>query len=171
MKKFLIVFTAIAGMGMQTLTAQSYFKSEYPAVWERANAYTIEVAEAMPESLYEFKPGPESMTFQEQMIHLVGNVKYICGKITGNEVELSDLGDNPDKETIVNGLREAYYFVSRLIAEIDEATLREKVSFGGGQVSKETLFYLIRDHMAHHRGQAVLYLRLNDVKPPRYSGW
>ena len=23
-------------------------------------------------------------------------------------------------------------------------------------------------HVAHHRGQAIVYLRLNDIKPPRF---
>lgn len=171
MKKDLIFFLIVYGMLLQPVAAQSYFKSEYPAVWERSIAYTINVAEAMPESLYHYKPGEESMTFQQQMQHLAGNVSYICGKITGDKVEFSPMGENAEKETIISGLREAFYFVSRLIAEVDQETLNEKVTFGGNEVSKENLFYLIRDHMAHHRGQAVLYLRLNEITAPRYSGW
>lgn len=171
MKKTVIAIIVLAGLITTNGMAQSYFKSEYPEVWERANAYTIEVAEAMPESLYSYQPGETSMTFQQQLQHLVGNVSFISGKIIGEKVEFNTLGENPDKETVIKGLREAFFFVSRLIAEIDAETLKEKVTFGGTEVSKENLFYLIRDHMAHHRGQAVLYLRMNDIEPPKYSGW
>jgi len=30
---------------------------------------------------------------------------------------------------------------------------------------------LLNDHQTHHRGQLVVYLRLNGIKPPAYIGW
>jgi uncharacterized damage-inducible protein DinB len=30
---------------------------------------------------------------------------------------------------------------------------------------------LMHDHHTHHRGQIIVYLRLNGLKPPKYVGW
>lgn len=27
------------------------------------------------------------------------------------------------------------------------------------------------NHLAHHRGQMIIYLRLQGIKPPAYTGW
>jgi hypothetical protein len=65
--------------------AQSYFQKEYHAVWQRAVGYTLEVAEAMPEEKYDFKPAEESMTFREQMVHIAQNLSFLSSRITGEK--------------------------------------------------------------------------------------
>ncbi|OYY03206.1 MAG: DinB family protein, partial [Sphingobacteriia bacterium 35-40-5] len=30
---------------------------------------------------------------------------------------------------------------------------------------------LIQDHQTHHRAQLIVYLRLNMLNPPNYTGW
>ncbi|CAN5331389.1 hypothetical protein BH23BAC2_BH23BAC2_00360 [soil metagenome] len=68
--------------------AQSYFKSEYPFVWSRSGAYTLEVAEAMPEEDYNYKPEGGSMSFREQLIHITQNLAFLSMKIKGNLPDL-----------------------------------------------------------------------------------
>lgn len=171
MKKLALLVSLFLVVDYHQANSQSYFKNDYPEVWERSTNYTLAVAEAMPESMYDYKPGDISLDFREQMHHLIGNIRYISGKITGDQITFETVLENADKETTIAGLREAFYFVSRLIAEVDEPTLKEKVTFAGQEVSKENLMYLIRNHMTHHRAQAILYMRLNDIEPPKYVGW
>ena len=54
-----------------------------------------------------------------------------------------------------------------------EAQLAEVVELGGGRikVTGRELFYLTRDHVTHHRGQMVVYLRLKGLEPPQYVGF
>jgi uncharacterized damage-inducible protein DinB len=35
---------------------------------------------------------------------------------------------------------------------------------------KRDLCYRLLDHVAHHRGQAIVYLRLKGITPPDYPG-
>jgi len=37
--------------------------------------------------------------------------------------------------------------------------------------SKKIILMLMRDHMTHHRGMLVIYLRENGIKPAGYKGW
>jgi uncharacterized damage-inducible protein DinB len=154
-------------------SGQGYFRTEYPAVWQRATEYTLEVAEAMPANKYGFTPKNESMSFQGQMVHLIQNLSFLSGQITGTRPDFFD-GANPDllsKENVTALVRKSLGYVGELIKTTDEKTLRERISFAGENMPKENIFYLMRDHMTHHRAQAILYLRLNGIEPPKYRGW
>ncbi|CAN5798241.1 hypothetical protein BH24BAC1_BH24BAC1_32750 [soil metagenome] len=152
---------------------QSFFRAEYPAVWQRAAEYTLEVAAAMPADKYGFAPKNESMSFLGQMVHLVQNLSFLSGQITGTRPDFF-IGENPQqisKEKATAGLRAAFQHVGGLIQTVDEKTLGEKIKFAGETMTKENIFYLMRDHLTHHRAQAILYLRLNGIAPPTYRGW
>lgn len=153
--------------------AQSYFQTEYQAVWQRARDYTLEVAEAMPASKYAFKPIEESMTFHEQLVHIARNLASLSSQITGVRQDFFH-GNNPDlltKEQLSEILQESFSYVSKLIEEIDDQTLQESIDFRGVKMPKENIFYLMRDHASHHRAQAILYLRMNGIDAPKYRGW
>lgn len=155
------------------LLAQSYFKKEYPEVWQRATAYTLEVAAAMPVDKYGYKPTEESMLFHAQLTHLAQNLSFLSGKITGNRPDFFK-GKDPEtlsKEEVCRILVEAFEYVGRLIEATDEQTLREEIEFAGVKMPKENIFYLMRDHVTHHRAQAILYLRMHGVEAPAYRGW
>ncbi len=153
--------------------AQTYFKKEYPNVWQRSSDYTLEVAKAMPADKYKFKATEESMSFHKQMTHLPQNLSFLSEKITGEHPDFFQ-GKEPDrlrKEEICSILQEAFSHVSRLIEEVDDQRLREEIEFGGVMMPKENIFYLMRDHATHHRAQAIIYLRMNGVEVPEYRGW
>lgn len=157
--------------GTFSVNGQSYLKKEYPEVWTRASDYTLEVAQAMPDDLYNFKPHEDAMTFREQMEHLVNNIAFLSSKITDEKVTLDVAEVERSKEEIIKSLAMSFDNVGKLIAEVDQTTIKEEITFANTKMSKENLFYLIRNHMAHHRGQAILYLRMNDIAAPRYVGW
>jgi uncharacterized damage-inducible protein DinB len=156
-----------------SVMAQSYFKKEYPGVWQRATTYTLEVAEAVPADKYDYRLMEGSMTFHEQMAHVIQNLSFLSGVVTGNR---PDFFKGKEPEELSKGelcvlLKEAFMHVSHLIEEVDEQTLQERIEFGGEKMPIENIFYLMRDHASHHRGQAILYLRMNGVEAPWYRGW
>ena len=166
-------FFLIAFFVQYHVVGQSYFRKDYPDVWQRATDYTLEVAAAMPASKYGFSPMQESMTFQEQLTHLVLNLSFLSGLITGERPDFFR-GRKPEilsKEEVGIVLKEAFGHVGQLIKEIDAQVLQEGIDFGGEKLRKEGIFYLMRDHVTHHRAQAILYLRMNKVEAPAYRGW
>jgi uncharacterized damage-inducible protein DinB len=68
-------------------------------------------------------------------------------------------------------LDDAFEYAQKTIADLTEAELNEKVDFFAGQMTRRRILLLLTDHVTHHRGQLVVYLRLNNIKPPRYRGW
>lgn len=159
-------------IGFQSF-GQDYFIETYPHVWLRSVDYTQRVAEAMPADRYDFKPDEGFMSFGEQMLHIAGNIEYLTEKISGEKVSFYDREQtaNFKKAAIISILEEANTHIAGLILSISPEALQEEVSFGNVKMNRENLFYLLRDHQTHHRGQAVVYLRLNEIKVPAYVGW
>ena len=170
-KKALIVILAF--LINNTVMAQSYFTEEYSDVWQRASAYLLEVAEAMPEDKYDFKPADGSMSFQEQLNHITGNLSFLTSHITGNSPDFfkNIKPEAMSKAEVIVVLKEALNHVGRLIETTDNQVLQETFEFRGIKMTRQNIFYLMRDHATHHRGQIILYLRMNGIEAPRYRGW
>lgn len=168
-----IFFILLALFINHTIMAQSYFMETYPDVWQRATNYTLEVAEAMPAETYDFKPTEYSMTFREQLTHVVQNLSFLSGMITGNREDFfkHKRPEELTKQEVYTVLKAALGYVGKLIKETEDPVLREIIEFRGEKMPKENIFYLMRDHVAHHRAQAILYLRMNEIEAPAYRGW
>lgn len=171
MNKILLNLLIIVMISNQ-INAQNDVLSAFLIKWENSKNYLIELAETMPEEKFDFKPTERQMSFQEQLVHIRGNMvwlseSYFAGEnyIKSNKLEITSKSD------LINHLQKSFDNVSKIIGNISLSDLSEEVKFRGGQKSKLQMLNLLQDHVTHHRGQLVVYLNLNDLKPPGYSGW
>ena len=153
-------------------TSQNPFIADFKSKWENAKEYTMEFAKAMPSEKYDFAPVPEEMTFGRQLVHICGNMIWLSSAFLG----APPFGKNVDhpsekKEDVIGLLEESFDYVSEAIDKFPEDELDEVVEFFAGPMTKRHVFLLMTDHVTHHRGQLVVYLRLNEIEPPRYRGW
>ncbi len=149
------------------------FTEEYQPLWQRAEVYLIAVAEAMPADQYNYTPSPETMSFAEQMMHIVQNISWLNSRfIAQEENPFTDVStEGKTKEEIIQLLKDAFAYVNKTLDNFPQEQLKDPVRFGGQDVNKERILYLMRDHTTHHRAQAILYLRMLDITPPKYVGW
>nr|WP_262481137.1 DinB family protein [Algibacter pectinivorans] len=42
------------------------------------------------------------------------------------------------------------------------------MDYFGADRTKRQILLLLADHITHHRGQMLVYMRLKGIKPPRY---
>ena len=68
-------------------------------------------------------------------------------------------------------IREEFQLSALAIAQLPASALEEEVKFFAGPMNKRQIVALLHDHMTHHRGQLMVYLRLKGIKPPQYRGW
>lgn len=155
------------------LKAQEYFNSQFTEVWQRSKDYSLAVAEAMPEAHYDFRPTREAMSFQEQFLHIVDNISSLTAIITGERKAFYQKEDvqKLEKDAVLEILDRANAYVLDLIRGATADLVNEEIEFRGVPMTKENIFYLLRDHQVHHRGQCLVYLRLKGVKAPGYVGW
>ena len=149
------------------------FIEDYLAKWENAEKYTVDVAEAMPAEFYDFKPTEGQRAFHEQLTHMCGNMIWLSTSNLGGKGLATAEEETPPtgKEEVIALLKETFGYVRETISGFDPETIDEEVDFFAGPMSRRRVLLLMTDHLAHHRGQLVVYLRLQGIEPPRYRGW
>jgi|SRR4030095_4345179 uncharacterized damage-inducible protein DinB len=119
--------------------------------------YTLNVLQAMPENLLDFKPAVTVWDFSELFNHITYGIKWWKENyIQGNESAWNPPLPKKHREEIINELKNAF---DLLQLQIENNDLTEQAIYG---------FHSTLDHVTHHRGQAIIYLRCNGITPPEY---
>jgi uncharacterized damage-inducible protein DinB len=178
MKAILMGFLSLSFLAGMTAAPNSLTETDYKAMfakhWQIAKEFTMAVAEAMPAEGYDFKPNPEELSFGQLMFHIAAQNSDSCSDAAGTK-PLAELDSSKlvppatDRQTAIRVLNLAFDKCAR---EIDgmpsEQWNKEVYKFRGQPVlASEALLYAFT-HMAHHRGQAEVYLRLKNIKPPAW---
>ena len=165
------------------LMAQGMY-SDWAAKWAGARDYTLAVADAMPDSLYGWRPDypvrdtstgelRPARTFGNQLVHLADNIRWLsASKLRdGERPERGDV-DEADKAAVRAYLEEAFAAGAGALQGLRIGALDEEVEwFGGSRISRRRVGLLLFDHVTHHRAQAIVYLRMRGFEAPGYVGW
>ena len=148
-------------------------RQELTNAWLRSEAMTMANIEQMPSNIFTFKYTEEAMTFSEQWRHCV---VYTCGQLASrakisNPYKDIKLPVQMPKEDIIQEVKNMYAFVRKAIMELSSDKLYSTCSFAGDEIPIWRLFYALENHIIHHRGQCIVYLRLNGIVPKGYYGW
>ena len=171
MKKISIV-TLFTILIVNQIKAQNDVKSAFLLKWENSKNYLLEIAKAMPDANYNYKPTERQMSFQEQLLHIRENMIWLSETYFVNSNFIKSEKVTPKtKEEIIKELENAFNKVSEIIKKVTLKDLSTEVDFFAGPKSKLQILNLLQDHVTHHRGQIIVYLNLNEIKPPKFSGW
>lgn len=152
--------------------AQSHFFEVYLEKWENSKNYLLAVAEAMPETAFDFKPTEREMTFAAQLAHINQNINWLTATyLVGEPFEKAPFNATLTKKELIAQLETSFNKTALAIKSLKPEDLTTKVDFFAGEKTKLHILNLLQDHATHHRGQLLVYLNLNDIKPPRYVGW
>lgn len=172
-KSILLVLFFIFSMGQPAVSQSDSFLKDFAERWETSRHYLVAIAEAMPESDYGFKPSPEEMSFAAQLMHVAWVMDWHgFSKIDGQEYPPKLKEFKPDgrsKEEIIAAVNREFDRAAKLIADFDPERMEETGTYGQFTRTRRQFFLLMADHVAHHRGQLVVYLRLKDIVPPQYT--
>ncbi|WP_452220077.1 DinB family protein [Lacinutrix salivirga] len=175
MKHLLIITLILSSIIISPVFAQqNSFVIDYLERLENSKKYLIVVAEAMPEKKYGFKATPESLSFAENLMHIGYAIDWHSQSLLG-ERESRDwktdtifkVNDKSKKEMIAI-LNNTFDEAIKLIKKFDVKQLDDEIDYFGLIRSKRQIFLLLSDHITHHRGQMLVYMRLNNLIPPRY---
>lgn len=157
---------------------QDPWLADLSSKWTNAQKYSLETANQMPEANYSFKPTSEEMSFGEQLVHTASNMVWLSSSYLTTEkppVLLIDFkkleASKMSKSQILDVLTQSFEYAGKAIQNAEPSKLGEEVKFFAGPLSRRRILLLLHDHVTHHRGQMIVYLRLNNIKPARYVGW
>lgn len=159
------------------MTITELFKAQL----EREGPITRRVLENAPEGKPDWKPHPKSMPLGYLSTLVAGMPGWVAMAIDQDELDLMPKGGKPNAP-VLSTRRELVQAVDESIAKSRDALARTNDAFlmtpwrllVGGQVVMEAKRHeVIADaftHLAHHRGQLTVYMRLNEVKVPSVYG-
>ncbi len=149
-----------------TVAIPSTAAGEYDKHFAPLASLSVAVAEAMPADQYGFRPHPESMTFGELMSHIaVTNYQFCAGL---KDTDTPSLPSPVQKDEVVKFVRDSFDYCSKVIPSLTEAQLAAKHNSPDGNLPGRDVLLAMYIHVAHHRGQAEIYLRDKGIKPPSY---
>jgi uncharacterized damage-inducible protein DinB len=150
----------------------------FSAELERESALTRRTLERVPDGHYEWKPHEKSMKLGD-LAELVARLpSWTVFMIKQDELELTTYKQEPlrTSQELVQALDDGVAEARQALANTnDEHLLKNwRLLVGGKVVSEQPRHLALRDavfnHLAHHRGQLTVYLRLNDVPVPSIYG-
>jgi uncharacterized damage-inducible protein DinB len=183
MKLYKCLGLALAGLlfacesPAQTAKADSLLDTnEFVQDWKISKQFTVDVANAMPAELYNFKPNPDEMTFGEQIIHIAGSNVFRFQQITGVEPPFPFDPAKPsptDKATAIKLLEQSFDYVLKVLPGITSEQLKRTwhIPSWKGRTDPDGRAMILNMfvHTAHHRAQCEVYLRAKGIKPPDYA--
>lgn len=153
------------------LTSQEFVQD-----WRISEKFTLAVADAMPAEFYNFKPNPAEMSYGELAVHIaVANVNRFH-QITGIKPPFDfEPSQKPptDKQSAMQMLKQSFDYVIAVLPQITPEQLKRTWQIPSwkdrpnpdGRAMVMNMFV----HVAHHRAQMEVYLRVKGIKPPDYE--
>jgi uncharacterized damage-inducible protein DinB len=142
---------------------------EYPA--------TKTCLERIPESLFEYKPHPKSMTMGYLALLVAEIPLWIKHMVTDGEIDFATFNQASPKTTkeLMDHFEEKMEAARKALESAsDEALQGDFTLKANGQVlytSKKIIdIGVTLNHWVHHRGQLTVYMRLNDIPVPSIYG-
>jgi uncharacterized damage-inducible protein DinB len=138
--------------------------------WRDTREYTLAIFDAMPADGFDLKPNPAQRTFGEQMVHLaLANIAYY------NAFGLIERPQAPKEITRESArafLEASFDYTARVLEKLTERDLqRTDVNIVVRLKPHSAIDIFLRGYMhtAHHRGQAIVYLRVKGITPPAWK--
>jgi uncharacterized damage-inducible protein DinB len=164
-----IALLALAGLAAIPAHSQDFVKDTIVKHLKTSKAFTLKVAEAMPEADYSFKLTPPQMSFAQQMVHLSQGFDYFTSSFLGEK-------PNPGKPASMSKADVTAFVaasfdkvIARVSALTHEQLMKTYTSDEGGPETGFDLLLGLLDHTTHHRASAEMYLREKGITPPEYQ--
>jgi uncharacterized damage-inducible protein DinB len=182
--------TALVVPSVLAQVSQSAWSDEFARVWRDSfkehwrdtKDYTLAVLDAMPAESFDTKPHPVQRTFGDQLRHLAfANVAYFDSfrlvpvpedQLTADPKAIQKYANDTDKTSVRRFVLASFDYVSTVLDKLTQKDLfRTDLPLFKGVPPHSGTDICMRAYMhtAHHRGQAVVYLRIKGIAPPTWK--
>jgi uncharacterized damage-inducible protein DinB len=108
------------------------------------------------------------MTFGELMMHIASTNFAFCAGLKDSNPPTDPAVSSSDKNAVVKFLDDSFRYCSEIIPKLSEAQLAGPHNSPDGRLPGREVLLAMYIHVAHHRGQAEIYLRDKGIRPPSY---
>lgn len=143
--------------------------------WNEIGRKLIAIAEDLPEDKYDYKPNPDSRTFQALLIHVSASMYFFTDPAQNKKARYAEYAYDPKAADLkINGKADLVAYVKQCVkdgADVIKAKgdkgMNEAVNAGGPRLNRVgDLAYGLIEHSGEHYGNLVVYYRANGMVPP-----
>lgn len=171
-----IIALALSLASSAPLAGQAFMGEMHRDVNE-AQKKMIDLAKAIPEATYNWRPTPEARSVGEVFLHVASDnylIPIAMGKpappatgITSDFATAQTFEKRKlSKDQIVAELEASYTHLHQGMALTTDANAGETIKFFGQDWSRTRAMVLTVTHLHEHLGQAIAYARSNKIVPP-----
>jgi hypothetical protein len=166
------VLLALVGVATLSLVAargaggSASAAAEYAKHFGALSKLSVQVAQAMPADGYGFRPHPESMDFGDLMSHIATTNFQFCAGLKDSDPPT--LPSPTSRDAVIKLLGDSFDYCSAVIPNLTEEQLNKTHDSPDGRLPGREILLAMYVHVAHHRGQAEIYLRDKGIRPPSY---
>jgi len=146
------------------------FVNRFLIHFEQSSDKLLQLAEVVPEELYEWSPDGEAMPFATVFTHIARHNYTLPSLWLGveipNDIDIDGMEDITDKKEVIEILSRSVDHVKNHIPEVSEEQLTQPVTIFGDDTKGWAALFLLIAHMNEHVGQAISYSRMNGIVPP-----
>jgi uncharacterized damage-inducible protein DinB len=136
-----------------------------------------QLADAMPESTYDWRPMEGVRSVGEVYLHAAA-ANYICVTVSGGTVpesvgfvmDFNKMHDwdtqTTEKAKIIAKMNESFDILKNRVAKLTEEDLNREVEVFGMKMSVRNFMISMIAHSHEHLGQSIAYARSNKITPP-----
>ena len=172
-----ILFVAIKPVSALSSPSDIVIVNEFMGQTEFIQGRLSQLAEAMPENTFGWRPAEGVRSVSEVYLHAAfGN--YICVTVTGGTVpeevgfvmDFSKANDwdtqTTEKAAVIETMNESFDILKKRVAELTQEDLDRQVEVFGMTMSIRNFMISMIAHSHEHLGQGIAYARMNGVTPP-----
>jgi uncharacterized damage-inducible protein DinB len=129
----------------------------------------IDLANAMPQEKYSWRPGEGVRSVSEVYMH-IATTNFMLPQFAG--IKPPDGLDRnmektvTDKVKVLTILKQSFEHIRQAILQTSDAALNKSAKYFGDETTIRGVFFNAATHMHEHLGQSIAYARMNGVVPP-----
>jgi peptidylprolyl isomerase len=140
-----------------------------------AEKEVMQLANAVPEEKYSWRPGPGVRTFQQVFLHIAAGSHLILNIAEGagqddikKIIEENDKGEQApvNKAQTIAALTASFAEIHKYLDEVRAQALTRDMEFFGQKTTRRGILVFLDTHLGEHLGQAIAYARVNGITPP-----
>ena len=172
-----ILLVLINSVSAQNPPSDIAIVNEFVGQTEFIQGRLSQLAGAMPESTFEWRPTDGVRSVSEVYLH-AAFANYICVTMSGGSVpdevgfvmDFSKADDwdtqTTDKAAVIEKMNQSFDILKKRIGELNQEDLDCEVEVFGMTMSVRNFIISMIAHSHEHLGQGIAYARMNDVTPP-----
>ena len=166
---FVTVFQQIMAQDAARDTSIKGFRAEFLAQLVDDEKKLVDLAEAIPQEKYAWRPAEGVRSISEVYVHIAG-ANYTFPTMMGVKAPEGMNRDAEktltDKKMVVEFLKQSFDYVRQVAMKTADADLDKPAKFFGEETSVRGILFHLSTHMHEHLGQSIAYARMNGVVPP-----